>query len=453
MSLRKSPCPTPRRLDAARRNAQRSTGPRTEAGKQRMKLNALKHGCEAAPENDAAVMRALGENPERYEAFKRELATAYGPGDALWDLQLADLARLYWRRNRIERMQTGLMRRALQAVEERQRERRQQIATATFDASSSLATDLKLSPPADPCARLRQLLSRLSAIRAKLGRGVLMPSLHSLTQKCYPGPKGGRPARLLDLAFTFGDRAFFLAEKDTQKLNKLVQEMGGEANLERLWQEMLRLLEEEMAAVQAAFEEEVKVQEEREAIERDACLAPEGRIWELLVRQEMALDRTIDRKVRILLAMRKEHAREARELSKLVGLDTAKGGADIEVDVCATPAGTTETPAEEDAAETSKSPEQSQNVLENEAPKGGADIEVDVCATLDGTTESPAEEDAAEASKSPEQSQNVLENKESAVAHTLPCMPAPGSADIESNVGATQASAILQAVEAQEVRA
>ncbi|MGC9998375.1 MAG: hypothetical protein ABSE79_23905 [Terriglobia bacterium] len=100
MSLRKSTCLTPQRLDAARHNSQRSTGPRSEAGKERMKMNALKHGCDDAPENEAAVMRALGEDPERYAALQRELATAYGPGDAFWDHQVADLGKLYWRRNR-----------------------------------------------------------------------------------------------------------------------------------------------------------------------------------------------------------------------------------------------------------------------------------------------------------------------------------------------------------------
>ena len=32
--------------------------------------------------------RELGEDPERYAALKQELATAYGPGDALWDRQI-----------------------------------------------------------------------------------------------------------------------------------------------------------------------------------------------------------------------------------------------------------------------------------------------------------------------------------------------------------------------------
>ena len=102
--------------------------------------------------------------------------------------------------------------------------------------------------------------------------------------------------------------------------------------------------------MKTAFAEEVAAQEEKDAIERDACLAPAGETWEMLLRQEVALDRSIDRKVKILLTMRKEHAapssrddsrtaptgqstippgeesndRGAQELSKIVGLDGAK---------------------------------------------------------------------------------------------------------------------------------
>ena len=369
MSLRKSTCLTPQRLTAARGNAQHSTGPRSEAGKQRMRMNALKHGCDAAPENDAAVMRALGEDPEKYAALQRELASTYGPGDALWDRQLADLGRLYWRRNRIERMETGLMRRALQAVEERQRTRRNQIAAATFDASSSLATDPKLAVPTEPCARLRQQLSRLGAIHEQLRRGVITSMQQRVIQNFLGTVPGWRPARIDQLMLMFSNRAYCQAKKDQQGLNEYVNEhMGSEANVDVLWRELLRLLEEEVAAVKAAFEEEVAVQEENDAIERDACLAPAGETWEMLLRQEAALDRSIDRKVRIILTMRSEHARlgrggsrtaptrepddiAAEELSKVVGLEAR-----------------TESPAEENAGETSESPEQSENVSENKGP-------------------------------------------------------------------------------------
>jgi hypothetical protein len=65
-------------------------------------------------------------------------------------------------------------------------------------------------------------------------------------------------------------------------------------------------LEEEIASVREEFEYAEKANEERAAIERDACLAPEGETWRMMLRQEAALDRSIDRKVRILLRLRKE---------------------------------------------------------------------------------------------------------------------------------------------------
>jgi hypothetical protein len=356
-------------------------------------------------------MRALGEDPERYAALKRELATAYGPGDALWDHQLEDLAKLYWRRNRIERMETGLMRRALESVEERQRTRREQIAAVTFEPSKFDATELELSQPTDPCARLRLQLSLLGVIREQLRQGVLTVGQQHEIHKYYGNALGWRAAQLNRLMWMFLQRGKYLGRKDEKGLNEFVNEhMGGQANVDPLWRELLRLLEEEVAAVKAAFEEEVAAQKEKDAIERDACLAPAGETWEMLGRQEMALDRSIDRKVKILLTMRKEHAREcrggsrtaptepsaippedesnareAKELSKLLGVDDAQeSGAGVPPAVAgasrprsASRAGcprhsgrdarTTDL-AVEDHGETSKSPEQSENVIENKAP-------------------------------------------------------------------------------------
>ena len=309
MSLRKATCLTPRRLDSARHNSERSTGPRSEAGKERVRMNALKHGCDAAPENEAAVMQALGEDPERYAALKRELATAYGPGDALWDRQIEDLARLYWRRQRMERMETGLMRRALEAVEERERARRSQIAAVTFEPSKLDATDLELGEPTDPCGRLRLELSLLRVIREQLPRGIFTLGQQKVIQNYQRGALGWGPARLRQPMWMFRQRAYYQVQKNEAGLRDFVNEnMGGEANVDPLWRELLRLLEEEIAVVEKQFAAEVAAQEEKDAIERDACLAPFGETWEMLARQEMALDRSIDRKVKIILTMRKEHA-------------------------------------------------------------------------------------------------------------------------------------------------
>jgi len=173
---------------------------------------------------------------------------------------------------------------------------------------------------------------------------------------------------------------------------------GDEAGREARYQELLRLLEEQMAAVEAAFAEEMKAQEEKDEIARDSCLAPKDESANMVLRLEMALDRSIDRKVRIILTLRKEHARlggggsrtaptreaddrAAEELSKVVGLDAAaevapnfsSAGADPSLGSEQAPKASatndgTESPAEENGGETSKSPEQSQHVIENKAP-------------------------------------------------------------------------------------
>ena len=137
MSLRKSPQLTPALLAAARQNAQHSTGPRSAAAKQNSKLNALKHGGYVRDENRCQAMLALGEDPEEFQTLKQELMSAFGPGDALWEKQIDDLAWLYWRRERLERAQEGLMRRALQGIEDWQHRRRQEMARVTFAESCS----------------------------------------------------------------------------------------------------------------------------------------------------------------------------------------------------------------------------------------------------------------------------------------------------------------------------
>jgi hypothetical protein len=108
---------------AARRNARQSTGPRSPAGKQNVKLNALKHGAYVSDENQREAMQALGEDPEKFEALREELRSAFTPGDAYLEKQIGDLAWLYWRRERLERTLSGLRRRALQEIEEWQRYR------------------------------------------------------------------------------------------------------------------------------------------------------------------------------------------------------------------------------------------------------------------------------------------------------------------------------------------
>ena len=308
MSLRKSPQLTPALLAAARNNAQHSTGPRSAAAKQNSKFNALKHGGRVRDENRYQVMLALGEDPEQLQTLTEELMSAFGPGDALWEKQLEDLAWLYSRRERLERAQQGLKRRALQAIEDWQHRRQQEMARVTFDASQHEMLDVHLSDSTDRGVTLRRTLSFLELVREEVKQRTFQVRQYAVLESLYQGTTGWRQALIFSLLHRFGDPMCLEAQQADEEEQQYRRKMGiaYEPPGEPEHQELLRLLEEEIASVREEFAYAEKANEERAAIERDACLAPEGETWSMMLRQEAALDRSIDRKVRILLRLRKE---------------------------------------------------------------------------------------------------------------------------------------------------
>ena len=77
MSLRKSPALTPALLAACRRNAQKSTGPRTARGKARVRMNALREGGRSQLFRDF-LLAVLESPPGGIKAVVRNMLT--------WDL-------------------------------------------------------------------------------------------------------------------------------------------------------------------------------------------------------------------------------------------------------------------------------------------------------------------------------------------------------------------------------
>ena len=310
MSLRKSPQLTPALLAAARQNAQHSTGPRSPAAKQNSKLNALKHGAYVSDENRRQSMRALGEDPERFQTLSQELRSAFGAGDALYEKQVEDLAWLYWRRDRLERAEEGLRRRALQAVDDWQHHRRQEMARVTFDASRHEMLDANLSESTDRGVTLRKTLSLVEVIQDQVKQRTFRPRQVGVLESLYRGAMGWRTALICKLLQRFSDAPRLAEQQADEEEREFLRKIGAptEPPGEPERQELLRLLEEEIASVGEEFAYAEKVNEESAAIERDACLAPEGETWRMMLRQEGALDRSIDRKVRILLRLRKESA-------------------------------------------------------------------------------------------------------------------------------------------------
>ncbi len=85
-----------------RANASHSTGPRTEAGKLRSSLNALRHGLTAR----SAVLPS--EDPAAYQQHCRQLQNEYHPDTPTETLLVQQLADTSWRLNRIPLLEADL---------------------------------------------------------------------------------------------------------------------------------------------------------------------------------------------------------------------------------------------------------------------------------------------------------------------------------------------------------
>jgi hypothetical protein len=339
MSIRQSPQLTPQLLDAARSNARHSTGPRTQAGKHHSRMNALEHGERSDPENHYAVMRALGEDPAQFDALKRELRASFSTGDPFVEKQVDDLAYLYSRRDRLERMEGGLVRRALLELEEKQHRRRKEIEDCTIEVGQAI--NVTLEAPSDPAARLRLLLSFLALIRLQVhGRHFLAWQAAAL-QGFYRDKTGWRGPRLCFLLALFagsnlplplGNAGAHVADAEDDEDADVEAPLGGaeadepaspapatEPADELRYNELVLLLADEVAAVEQEFEYEEKLNEEKTAIERDACLAPAGEEWRMLLRREESLDRAIDRKIKLLMTLRKAATQKPQTLESRSG--------------------------------------------------------------------------------------------------------------------------------------
>jgi hypothetical protein len=93
-----------RQIEANRDNALKSTGPKTEDGKQQSRRNALRHGFTA--ETVVEPLESQGE----YQAFEAAILMEYLPQTPVEQELVRRLASLFWRLRRATSIETGLLR-------------------------------------------------------------------------------------------------------------------------------------------------------------------------------------------------------------------------------------------------------------------------------------------------------------------------------------------------------
>jgi hypothetical protein len=93
---------TQKQINANRKNAQKSTGPRTAEGKAAVSQNAVKHGLFT----DSLV---FGENLADYEAFHDQMLAELDPAGAVETTMAERIISLWWRLKRAEHMQNEVI--------------------------------------------------------------------------------------------------------------------------------------------------------------------------------------------------------------------------------------------------------------------------------------------------------------------------------------------------------
>jgi hypothetical protein len=92
-----------RQIESNRRNAQKSTGPKSDDGKARASRSAIRHGLTAE-----TVIKLL-EDPDDYRAFELAVTADYDAETAVERELVLRLASLLWRLRRATAIETGLL--------------------------------------------------------------------------------------------------------------------------------------------------------------------------------------------------------------------------------------------------------------------------------------------------------------------------------------------------------
>ncbi len=270
---------SPKQIEANRRNARQSTGPRTPQGKARARLNAMKHGLLT----DEAVVQGfwVRESAPELQELRRRFFQQCAPVGPLEEMLVEQIVTCYWRKRRVLRAECGEI--AVNAGEgawERLRARagqRARIESAPLNSESKL----KLST-----AGLDYMTETLQVARARVDvEGELSKKALGDVIQVFGVESDGVA---LDLAEMNGWRKRNLEGLKPAALN------------EKYRQEMLDYMDEWLEGCRyrrLALEQQEQKEEEAQ---RTAALLPPAEVVEKLVRYETALDRQLFRLLRQL---------------------------------------------------------------------------------------------------------------------------------------------------------
>lgn len=287
--------PSAARTAANRRNAQRSTGPRTPQGKRRASRNALRHAQYTAPPWTPQFLETQGQDSapwiRMYQQFVREWDPE-GPAEALL---VEDLTNLYWAKMGLRRVQAAEAVNDVQSdalrSERRKLERQREPNRLRDSQRVGLAGLRSLYDCPEKYGPAFELIEQITGLAVSGGSNEQFDSMFELLYGIHPTGVG------LDFRDLFRQSA-----ADGQ--------IDSCPNAEEVRAKLRRLMAEEKSMLLAERDLQEREDDAEYLVVRDLCFVPTER-WTNFEDHDAALDRRIERKIRALVALQKN--RRARD--------------------------------------------------------------------------------------------------------------------------------------------
>lgn len=155
-----------RKAAANRRNAQKSTGPKTPEGKNASRLNAVKHGLLSQE------ILLPGENEGVFRQFDERLRAELQPLGELENLLVDRIIEASWRLRRLRRVESGIFAWGLyeEQAERAEQQARKYESTSLDNIIATLSDTTDKEKREEALSKARQLRSEQESETATLGR-------------------------------------------------------------------------------------------------------------------------------------------------------------------------------------------------------------------------------------------------------------------------------------------
>jgi hypothetical protein len=283
---------TAAQLEARKENAQKSTGPRTAAGKRRSSQNARKHGLYSNANFfwDAAI--ALGEDPRDFERLMKGLVLARQPADTLEMVLVEDIALLVWKKARLDRAEAAVQVRNLQKHDLERRKQFIQVGREISDALHSEVREKGLRTTLDAPGKFEQILSILDILVEMVEKNDFSFNMKEFLRAVYGEEPTLRGAGLYNNFW------------------RLSEMKPGSQEFEDAKTLIRARLAEEISDVAQEYELFLHEHVENTRAARMAATAPSDAQWAAIIRQQNALHRQLEHKIRLLEEIQEKRKRE-----------------------------------------------------------------------------------------------------------------------------------------------